>query len=68
MGEKGSGWLGSVPDGTENERSDGIDQTWIFESRDPERRKLDVGSTARQVVTWRWDCGVDTWRPVPSYL
>ena len=59
-GENRSDRLGSLPDGVENDSSNGIDHTWMFESRDPERRKLDVGSTFKQVVAWRWDCGVET--------
>lgn len=45
-----------------------IDQTWTFESGDPVRRKFKVGSTARHVVAWRCDWGVETRRPVHSYF
>lgn len=68
MGENGSGKLGSLTDGAEKDSNEGIDQSWRLESEDPDSRKLEVGSTARHVVGWRWACGVDIWRPVPSYL
>lgn len=67
-GEKGSGWLESVDEEARNDSRDGMDQRCMLESGDPDRRKFDVGSTARHVVGWRWDCGVDTWRPVHNYL
>lgn len=51
-------------EGVEKERSEGRDQTWMFESAEPERRKDDVGSMARDVTGWRWDWGVVIWRPV----
>ncbi len=49
-GERGVGWLESVDEACEKERSPGRDQIWMFESEDPERRKLEVGSTAREVI------------------
>lgn len=55
-GENGRGWLGSLVDDDDdarNESNDGIDQKWIFESGDPDRRKFDVRSTAKHVVGWR---------------
>lgn len=57
----------SVEEGCEKDRRAGRDQTWMLESEDPERRKLEVGSTARVVIDWRWDCEVDICRPVHSY-
>lgn len=59
-GENGSGWLGSLITGARNDSRDGMDQRCILASGDPDRRKFDVGSTARHVVGCRWDCGVDT--------
>ena len=44
----------------EKERSEGMDQRWMLESGEPESRKLQVRSTARRVVGWRWACGVET--------
>ena len=67
-GEKGDDWLGSLLVEDEKERRAGMDQIRMFESGDPERRKLDVGSTTRHVVACRWDGGVETCRPVHSYL
>lgn len=45
---------------SKNESSEGMDQRCILQSGDPDRRKLEVWSTARHVVGCRWDCGVDT--------
>lgn len=39
-----------LTDEVENESRPGIDQTWIVESVEPDRRKLEVGSTAVQVI------------------
>lgn len=50
MGESGSGWLASFCEGCENDNKDEMDQTWRFESHDPDMRKLKVGSTARHVT------------------
>lgn len=49
-GENGRGWLGSFCEGWEKDKSEGNDQSWRLESEDPERMKLKVGSTARQVT------------------
>ena len=52
-GEKGRSWPFSLAVKAENESRPGIDQTWIVESVEPDRRKLEVGSTARHVVDCR---------------
>lgn len=49
-GENGRSWPFSLADEAENDSNPGIDQTWIVESVEPDRRKLEVGSTARHVV------------------
>lgn len=67
-GAWGDGWLMSLVDEAENDRSVGIDQTWILESSEPERKKFDEESAARQVIVCRWDWGVEIERPVHSYL
>ncbi len=55
----------SVVEGELKESNNGRDQTCIdCESEEPERIKLDVGSTARLVTGERCDCEVETWRPV----
>ena len=52
-GENGRSWPLSLADEAENESRPGIDQTCMFESVEPDRKKLEVGSTARHVVDWR---------------
>lgn len=52
----------------ENERIAGNDQTWIMASEDPERKKLEVGSTAIDVTGWRWEVDVETRRPEQIYV
>lgn len=52
-GEKGKSWLFSLAEEAENESRPGMDQTCAVESVEPDRRKLEVGSTARHVVDWR---------------
>lgn len=52
-GENGTSWPVSVVVEAKKERMFGIDQTWMFESAEPDRRKLAVGSMARHVVGWR---------------
>ena len=52
-GEKANSWPLSRIDEVENESNPGIDQTWIVESVEPDKRKLKVGSAARHVVDWR---------------
>ena len=49
-GENGTSWPFALADEAVNESRPGIDQTWINESEEPDRRKLEVGSTVRQVV------------------
>ena len=51
----------------EKDKRLGRDQTWMMESVEPERKKLELGSTARAVTCWRCDVGVDTSRPVHIY-
>jgi hypothetical protein len=45
------------------ERIDGSAHTCIIASGEPERKKFEVGSTARLVTGWRCDVDVDTRRP-----
>ena len=47
----------------ENERSDGSAQTCTMASGEPERKKLEVASTASEVTGWRCDVDVETSRP-----
>lgn len=47
----------------EKDRMEGRDHTWIMASGEPERKKLDVGSTAMLVTGWRWAVDVETRRP-----
>lgn len=54
-------------DGRENEVRRGIDHTWIFESSEPDKMKLLVGSTINEVTGCKWEAVVDTWRPVHVY-
>ena len=49
-GEKGISWPPSLWVDAEKERSLNIDQTWMFESGDPESRKLEDGSAAKHVM------------------
>ena len=49
-GENGGSLAISSTSEFENESSPGIDHTCIVESVEPDRRKLEVGSTARHVV------------------
>lgn len=47
----------------EKERIVGSAHTWTMASGDPDRKKLDEGSTARDVTGWRWAVDVETRRP-----
>jgi hypothetical protein len=66
--ESGPRWVERVCTGErdvsgEKERIAGRFQTWTMESVEPERKKLDVGSTASDVTGWRWEVEVETNRP-----
>jgi hypothetical protein len=56
-------WAGDRDASGEKERIEVRFQTWIMASDEPERKKLDVGSTAMDVTGWRWDVEVDIKRP-----
>lgn len=53
VGEKGGSCPLLLLDEADQERSPAIDQTFMFESEDPDRRKLDVRSTTKLVTGWR---------------
>jgi hypothetical protein len=68
MDEMGPRWVERVCTGErdvsgEKERMAGRAQTWIMASGEPERKKLEVGSTASAVTGWRCEVDVDTRRP-----
>ena len=46
-------WIGEREVSGANDRMEGSAQTCTMESGEPERKKLDVGSTAREVTGWR---------------
>lgn len=46
----------------------GIDHTATFASSEPDRIKLFVGSTARDVMGCKCDADVEIWRPVLVYV
>jgi hypothetical protein len=66
MGEFGA--CRSRPDGSfVNERMSTKDQTWTLASEEPDKMKLSLGSTTREVTGLRWDAVVATCRPVHVY-
>lgn len=72
MDEMGPRWVDSVCTGVlevsgEKDRTAGSVHTWTMASDDPERKKLDDGSTARDVTGWRWAVDVETRRPEQIY-
>ena len=58
-GAYGDGWLMSLAEEAEKDNRVGMEQTWMFESSEPERKKFAAESTARHVMVCRWDCGVE---------
>lgn len=68
MGELGGCLSRPAEGGFENDSSRGSNQTWILASEDPDRMKLEVGSTANDVTGCRCDGEVETWRPVQVYI
>jgi hypothetical protein len=68
MEDIGPRWVESVCTGDrevsgEKERMAGSAQTCTMASEEPERKKLEDGSTAMQVTGWRWAVDVETSRP-----
>jgi hypothetical protein len=66
--ETGPRWMDSVWTGVrdvsgEKDRMAGRAQTWTMASDEPERKKLDEGSTAMDVTGCRCDVDVETRRP-----
>ena len=53
IGEFGAFWSCPVDTGLENDSNCGIDQTWTLASGEPDRTKLEVGSTTSEVTGWR---------------
>lgn len=53
MGELDGCWSLLVEGGFAKNSSPGSDQTWILASEDPDRMKLEVGSTAKDVTGCR---------------
>lgn len=47
----------------EKDRIEGSDHTCIMASAEPERKKFEAGSTAREVTGWRCEVDVETSRP-----
>jgi hypothetical protein len=60
-------WIGEREVSGEKERMAGRAQTCTMASGDPERKKLEVGSTAMDVTGWRWEVDVETRRPEQIY-
>jgi hypothetical protein len=56
-------WTGVRDASGEKDRMAGSAHTWTMASGEPERKKLDEGSTARDVTGCRCDVDVETRRP-----
>ena len=68
MDDMGPRWVESVCMGEreasgEKESIDGSAHTCIMASEEPDRKKLEEGSTTMHVTGWRWDVEVETSRP-----
>jgi hypothetical protein len=61
-------WTGVRDVSGEKERMAGSAHTWTMASDEPERKKLDEGSTAMDVTGWRCDVEVETRRPEHIYV
>jgi hypothetical protein len=61
-------WTGVRDVSGEKERMAGSAHTWIMASDEPDRKKLDEGSTARDVTGWRCEVEVETRRPEHIYI
>jgi hypothetical protein len=60
-------WTGVRDVSGEKDNMAGRAQTWTMASDEPERKKLDEGSTARDVTGCRCDVDVETRRPEHIY-
>ena len=68
MEEMGPRWVERVCTGEreasgEKDNIEGSAHTWIMASEDPERKKLEDGSTTMHVTGWRCEVEVETRRP-----
>lgn len=61
-------WTGECEVSGEKESMAGRLQTWIMASEEPERKKLEYGSTVSDVTGWRCEVDVETRRPEHIYL
>jgi hypothetical protein len=73
MDEMGPRWVERVWTGVrdvsgEKDRIAGRAQTWTMASDEADKKKLDDGSTARDVTGWRCDVDVETRRPEQIYM
>jgi hypothetical protein len=71
--EMGPRWVDSVCTGVrdvsgEKDNMAGRAQTWTMASGEPERKKLEEGSTAMDVTGWRCEVEVETRRPEQIYM
>jgi hypothetical protein len=59
-GELDDNWSWAAEEGLEKEIRFGNDQTWILASSEPERMKLHVGSTTREVTGCKCEADVES--------